>query len=232
MADYTFNVKPVGSLSPATGTEIENGEVLILCNEDAYRAPAAVMKGEPGDPGKSAYGVWLGLGFVGSESDFLNWLKGAAGPGAYDTAVKNGFTGSEEEWLKSLKGEGLDYNTMTPQDIANITGKSAYDVAVENGFAGTEVEWLASLQGTFKIFAQKNGINSAVFPLFFQYIEELKVSAVVLGGKAVGASFEIAGTVFDETTLGGAVIPAGTDFIVSDIEIAAGFNAGSVLIVF
>lgn len=48
---------------------------------------------------------------------------------------------------KGDKGDGLDYSTMTPEEIANITGKSAYDVAVENGYQGTEAEWLVSLQG-------------------------------------------------------------------------------------
>lgn len=45
------------------------------------------------------------------------------------------------------KGDGLDYTTMTPEEIANIKGKSAYEVAVENGFIGSEVEWLKSLKG-------------------------------------------------------------------------------------
>lgn len=49
---------------------------------------------------------------------------------------------------KGDKGDGLDYSTMTPEEIANITGKSAYDVAVENGYLGTESEWLISLQGS------------------------------------------------------------------------------------
>jgi len=232
MADYSYNVKPVGSLPLATQSDVENGEVLIVNGEDASRASASVMKGKQGVSGKSAYEVWLDIGYAGSESSFLNWLKGNAGMSAYEVAVQNGFVGTVTEWLKSLKGEGLDYSTMSPQDIEKITGKSAYDVAVDNGFTGTETEWLASLQGAFKLFVQKNGINSPVFPLYFQYIEELTVSAVVLAGNAVGATFEIDGNVFDETTLTGEVIPVGKDFIITDIEIAAGHDAGSVLIIF
>lgn len=101
-------------------------------------------------------------------------LEDITGKSAYAVAVENGYTGTESEWLASLKGEtgdagpvgpqgpkgetgpvgpqgpkgeGLDYSTMTPEEVANITGKSAYDVAVENGYTGTESDWLASLKG-------------------------------------------------------------------------------------
>lgn len=101
-------------------------------------------------------------------------LEGLSGKSAYAIAVENGYKGTEAEWLASLKGkpgakgdkgepgpqgpegpagpkgdkgDGLDYSTMTPEEIANITGKSAYDVAVENGYQGTEADWLVSLQG-------------------------------------------------------------------------------------
>ena len=52
-----------------------------------------------------------------------------------------------EKGEKGDKGEGLDYSTMTPEEIANITGKSAYDVWIENGNVGTEQEFLESLKG-------------------------------------------------------------------------------------
>ena len=87
-------------------------------------------------------------------------------------------------------------------------------------------------KSVLKLFVQKNGINSPVFPIYFQYVEEIKVSEVVLAGHAVGATFEIDGNVFDETTLTGEVVPVGKDFIITDIEIAAGHDAGSVLIIF
>jgi len=147
MAEYAFNVKSVGSLPVATTPQVDNGDVLIIEGEDAFRAPASVMKGKQGDPGKSAYQVWIEQGNYGSELLFFNSLKGSNGLSAYEVALLNGFVGTEAEWLKSLEGKGLDYNTMTPQEIANITGKSAYDVAVENGFVGTETEWLESLEG-------------------------------------------------------------------------------------
>ena len=87
------------------------------------------IQGEPGkqgEPGLSAYDLWLKAGNAGSQTDFLNSLKGEPGkngqdgtngdrgpqgePGksAYQEAVDNGFSGSLTDWLKSLKGEKGD----------------------------------------------------------------------------------------------------------------------------
>lgn len=70
------------------------------------------IKGDQGEPGKSAYQVWLDLGNVGTESDFIASLKGTPGLSAYEVAQLNGFTGTVTEWLESLKGEDgvIDYD--------------------------------------------------------------------------------------------------------------------------
>ena len=84
----------------------------------AYRIDIALLKGDTGAQGPK--------GDKGDKGD-----TGAQGP----------------QGIQGPKGDGLDYSTMTPEEIANITGKSAYDVAVDNGFTGTESEWLLSLKG-------------------------------------------------------------------------------------
>lgn len=88
--------------------------------------------------------------------------KGKDGKSAYEIALENGFVGTETEWLESLKGadgkdgiNGKDGSDGVPgqdgidgQDgINGADGKSAYIIAVEHGFTGTETEWLASLKG-------------------------------------------------------------------------------------
>ena len=89
---------------------------------------------------------------------------------AYDIAVRHGFVGTEEEWLESLKGEpGKDGASVTV-DISDdgywiingvksevkavgidgqyaAQGLSAYDIALLEGFDGTRAEWVASLVG-------------------------------------------------------------------------------------
>ena len=74
-------------------------------------------KGEKGDDGKSSYDLALENGFIGTESEWLESLKGLKGDSgldgkngingesAYQIALNNGFSGSEIEWLSSLKGE-------------------------------------------------------------------------------------------------------------------------------
>ena len=100
--------------------------------------------------------------------------KGKDGKSSYEIAVEHGFVGTETEWLESLKGvdgkdgvngkDGCDGRNgvdglpgkdgksgadgLPGRDGINGTdGKSAYIIAVEHGFSGTETEWLQSLKG-------------------------------------------------------------------------------------
>ena len=90
--------------------------------------------------------------------------KGADGKSACEIAVENGFIGTEAEWLESLKGkdgkDGVDgKNGQDGKD--GIDGKSAYEIAIANGYFGTESEWLESLKGKNGIDGQpgKDGID-------------------------------------------------------------------------
>ena len=90
--------------------------------------------------------------------------KGADGKSAFEIAVENGFIGTEAEWLDSLKGkdgkDGVDgKNGQDGKD--GIDGKSAYEIAIANGYFGTESEWLESLKGKNGIDGQpgKDGID-------------------------------------------------------------------------
>lgn len=88
--------------------------------------------------------------------------KGKDGKSAYEVAVAYGFVGTEVEWIESLKGvdgkdgvngkDGCDGRNGTDglsgrDGINGTDGKSAYIIAVEHGFSGTENEWLQSLKG-------------------------------------------------------------------------------------
>ena len=82
--------------------------------------------------------------------------KGKDGKSAYEIAVEHGFVGTEADWLESLKGvdgkDGCDGRNgadgLPGRDgIDGTDGKSAYIIAVEHGFSGTENEWLQSLKG-------------------------------------------------------------------------------------
>ena len=109
--------------------------------------------------------------------------KGTDGKSAFEIAVEHGFVGTEAEWLESLKGvdgkdgvngkdgcdgrngvdglpgkDGKDGADGVPghngadgknggDGINGSDGKSAYIIAVEHGFTGTETEWLQSLKG-------------------------------------------------------------------------------------
>ena len=112
--------------------------------------------------------IFLGLLFISFSLFSCNISTKLSGKSAYDIAVENGFIGTEAEWLESLKGK--DGQSLNILDIYNaalengfkgtllefveqyfsdtpIEGKSAYDLAVEEGYEGTLEEWLASLKG-------------------------------------------------------------------------------------
>lgn len=107
-------------------------------------------KGEPGDDGKSAYDSWLNAGNIGTEQEFLDYLKGIdgkdgkdgidgkdgeqgpAGESAYQAWLAMGNTGTQADFVESLKG---------------VAGKSTYDLWLEVGHVGTAEDFLASLKG-------------------------------------------------------------------------------------
>ncbi len=130
-----------------------------------------------------------------------NGTNGADGLSAYQVAVNNGFAGSQSQWLESLKGSnglngtngadgqnGIDgkdftYADFTPEQLALLKGEkgqdgtngtngidgthgldgddglSAYQIALNNGFVGSEIEWLESLKGA----DGQNGIDGKDF---------------------------------------------------------------------
>ncbi len=84
---------------------------------------------------KSAYDIAVDNGFVGTEAEWLESLKGEKGDdgvdstgNAYDLAVKNGFEGTVTEWLASLKGK----DGATGKDGV-LTAKSLFETGVEFG---------------------------------------------------------------------------------------------------
>lgn len=77
--------------------------------------------------GLSAYQIWQNNGHVGTEAQFLDWLKGASGQSAYDIWLANGNTGTVTQFLDSLKGDD---------------GDSAYEIWLANGHTGTQSQFL------------------------------------------------------------------------------------------
>ena len=109
---------------------------------------------EKGKDGKSAYEIAIEHGFVGTENEWLESLKGVDG--------KDGVNGKDgcdgRNGIDGLSGkDGKDGADGLPgrDGIDGTDGKSAYIIAVEHGFTGTENEWLQSLKGA----DGKNGIT-------------------------------------------------------------------------
>lgn len=95
---------------------------------------------EKGKDGKSAYEIAVEHGFVGTEADWLESLKGVDGKDGCDG--RNGVDG-----LPGKDGKDGADGLPGRDGINGTDGKSAYIIAVEHGFTGTENEWLQSLKG-------------------------------------------------------------------------------------
>lgn len=88
---------------------------------------------------------------------------------AYDIAVKNGFVGTEQEWLESLKGAD-GKNGLNGRDGEDADGVSyvndLYAAAVENGYTGTFLEFLNEYLtvnvSKDNVYAVSKAIRSAV----------------------------------------------------------------------
>lgn len=124
--------------------------------------------GTDGADGKSAYQIWLDNGGCGeancdcTQSDFLEWLKGAAGKdgangtdgkSAYQIWLDNGGCGkpncdcTQADFLEWLKGEaGKDGITGTPGKDGE-DGLSAYEIFKKQypEYKGSELEWINAL---------------------------------------------------------------------------------------
>ena len=79
--------------------------VLSLQGETTIAATSTVQPYyAKGDPGKSAYEIAVEQGFVGTEEEWLESLRGPQGDSAYQVAVEQGFVGTKDQWLESLRG--------------------------------------------------------------------------------------------------------------------------------
>lgn len=100
--------------------------------------------------GLSAYEAWLALGNSGTESDFINSIRGPQGDvgqtgsgeqgaSAYQSWLNLGNSGSEQDFLNSLHGQ--DAQEQGP------AGPSAYQSWLNLGNSGSEQDFINSLRG-------------------------------------------------------------------------------------
>ena len=133
----SLNIRP-------SGFDGEN-ETPIPPTPDLYQQLLQKIS-EKGKDGKSAFEIAIEHGFVGTEAEWLESLKGVDG--------KDGVNGKDgcdgRNGVDGLPGkDGKDGADGLPgrDGINGSDGKSAYIIAVEHGFSGTENEWLQSLKG-------------------------------------------------------------------------------------
>lgn len=116
---------------------------------------------------------------------------------------------TEADWVAALKGDKGD------KGIDGIIGS--------NGQDGT------SVPVNISIF--KTGANGITLPQKFKWINDITVTSVELMDNCSGISVTIGATTYNEITLVGVTIPAGTQLIINDLTIVAGeTNANAIII--
>ncbi len=156
--------------------------------------------------GKSAYDIAVENGFVGTEVEWLESLKGkdgeysGAGKSAYEIAVENGFVGTEQEWLASLKGEKGDNGD---DGMAQVTAQAllsavSIECPVFNGkISGAGVvlqvdktKGDAYIITNYHVVYYGNSIVSQIYVYIYgQEYNEFKIPATYVGGSS---SYDIA----------------------------------------
>lgn len=118
-------------------------------------------KGDKGEDGKSAYQIWLESGNIGTEQEFLDYLKGIdgkdgkdgingadgaqgpAGESAYQIWLEAGYTGTMQDFLNFCKGEKGETGSK------GENGESAYELwkKLPGNENKTITEFIESLKG-------------------------------------------------------------------------------------
>ena len=178
----------------------------LISNEVLTAVPFALYSpgsGVQGIDGKSAYEIWLDLGNVGTEQDFIDSLIGDDGdpgdPGddgdsAYEVWLALGNTGTEQDFIDSLKGadgeDGDDFAFELPDGVENgdyiqwIWNGTSWDITVITPDDTSII--LISSTGTN---TQSVCANVEIEPIVYSFSEI--VSGVTVIGLPSGLNFEL-----------------------------------------
>ena len=182
-----------------TGFELISNEVLTAVPFALYSPGSGVQ----GIDGKSAYEIWLDLGNIGTEQDFIDSLIGDDGdpgdPGddgdsAYEVWLALGNTGTEQDFIDSLKGadgeDGDDFAFELPDGVENgdylqwIWNGTSWDITVITPDDTSII--LISSSGTNN---QSVCANVEIEPIVYSFSEI--VSGVTVIGLPSGLNFEL-----------------------------------------
>lgn len=105
--------------------------------------------GVDGANGQSAYEIWLDDGHTGTQSDFLEWLKGADGADGFVGADgKDGLNGQDgKNGVDGANGKDGQDGKDGLNGIDGQNGKSSYEIFLQYNpdYLGDEEQWITAL---------------------------------------------------------------------------------------
>jgi len=139
-----------------------------------------------------------------------NWYIGDT-----DTTIKAAGTNGNDGVSPHIGGNGNWFIGATDTTIK---------AAGTNGNDGT------SVPVNLSIF--KPDANALALPVGFKWINNITVTSVQLMTNCSGISVTIGATTYNQTTLIGVTLPAGTQMVINDLTIVAGQNNANAIIIF
>lgn len=126
---------------------MNENEIVIINTEYEISVEQVGSKGDTGDNGLSAYQVWLNLGNIGTEQDFINSLTGPKGDdgdngsnglSAYQVWLNLGNLGTEQDFINSLKGQKGDNGN---DGVGVVAGGTTGQVLTKKSNTNFDTEW-------------------------------------------------------------------------------------------
>ena len=124
--------------------------------------------------------------------------------------------------------DDMEINGIVPDSIDDAMAKLEFMFPFNSGGGASGIVGDTRLI----LSVQKTGTNGRIFPTPFAWEKSLKVENVVTSKNVLSADFTIAGVSYSQTTLKGVTLPYGEDLIINDIVIAAGYDVGSLTLIF
>jgi hypothetical protein len=137
--------------------------------------------------------------------------------------IKNRDTGSTR-WA--------NYSEIEVDELGVLESVSETVAALNNFIGNFSLGGSSSSTTGVVLSITKTGINGAIAPSIFSWTTGLKVSDVLLMSNAAGIAFQIGDEAYDGESILDVALPAGTELLITDIEISAGYDTANVIIIF
>ena len=174
----------IESISPDTGASGESETVYRVDMSDGTQHSFTVKNGSDGTTGKSAYEYAQANGFEGTETEWLESLKGDPG----------------EQGIQGEPGEKGDKGDIGATGSAGADGKSAYAYAQDGGYTGTEAEFAEKLAAKYPAALPNPNKLILTGAVFAEYDGSGEITVEIPSGGEANTETVLSDNLFDKSS--------------------------------